>query len=223
MLVFPMSVPFSTAVEIVQACLQTGDEGAWKDFVQRFQPLIASSVARVTRRYNAPNPALIDDLVQETYLRLCKDNCRLLREFVPRHDEAIFGYLKVVAASVALDYFRGRATQKRVAEVGSDGTEGEAITSSSSTEQNALLNELEGILTSSESERDCTIFWLYFRQGYTAKDIAAMPHFGLSQKGVESCIHRLTESLRTAVTGPVARSQDLSKGRSHQSALGVVE
>ena len=98
-----MSASSVAAAEILNACLETSSEAAWTTFVQRFQPTIASSVARVVRRYSAGNPALIDDLVQETYLRLCKDNCHSLRSFQAQHDEAIFGYLKVVATSVALD------------------------------------------------------------------------------------------------------------------------
>jgi RNA polymerase sigma-70 factor (ECF subfamily) len=184
--------------------------------IHRFQPLIASSVSRVVRRYGSSSPALIDDLVQETYLRLCKDNCRPLREFRAQHDEAIFGYLKVIAASVALDHFRARATHKRRGEVVDDGTNLEASTSSSTIERSTLVKELDQRLATSETERDRTIFWLYYRQGYTAKDIAAMPNFGLTQKGVESCIYRLTQLLREAVN-------NLPKGSPPQNTLGVVK
>src|SRR5882724_5353716 len=106
-----------SAAEILNACLETGSESAWIAFVQRFQPLIAGSISRVLRRYGTSSPALIDDLVQETYLRLCRDNCRSLREFKARHEEAIFGYLKVIAISVALDHVRSRAATKRRSEV----------------------------------------------------------------------------------------------------------
>jgi RNA polymerase sigma-70 factor (ECF subfamily) len=204
------------AAEILNACLETGSEVAWRVFVHRFQPLIASSVSRVVRRYGSPSPALIDDLVQETYLRLCKDNCRSLREFRAQHDEAIFGYLKVIATSVALDHFRARATHKRRGEVAEDGTNLEASTPSSTIEQSTLVKELDQRLAASETERDRTIFWLYYRQGYTAKDIAAMPNFGLTQKGVESCIYRLTQLLREAVNS-------LPKGSPPQNTLGVVK
>jgi RNA polymerase sigma-70 factor (ECF subfamily) len=207
------------AAEILNACLEIGDEPAWTAFVQRFQPLIAASVARVVRRYGVVSPALVDDLIQETYLRLCKDNCRSLREFKARHDEAIFGYLKVVATSVALDYIRSRSTQKRGSEVEDDGTHPEASTSSAVVEQTALIEELDQRLATTESERDRTIFWLYYRQGYTAKDIASLPGLGLTQKGVESCIYRLTQLLRNAF----GTDTGVRKGRSTQTTLGVME
>jgi len=208
------------AAEIVIACLESGSEAAWTAFVQRFQPLIASSVSRVVRRYGPPNSALIDDLTQDTYLRLCKDNCRTLRDFQAQHDEAIFGYIKVIATSVALDHFRARATHKRRGEVEDDGTNLEDSTPSSTIEQTVLLKELDQHLASTETERDRTIFWLYYRQGYTARDISAMPQLDLTQKGVESCIYRLTQSLRSAVS---SKASGVKKGLPPQNTLGVMK
>jgi RNA polymerase sigma-70 factor (ECF subfamily) len=207
------------AAEIVTACLESNSEAAWIAFVQHFQPLIVASVSRVVRRYGQTSPALIDDLAQETYLRLCKDGCRNLREFESLHDKAIFGYIKVIATSVALDYFRARSTQKRRGEVEEEGPNLEATSSSSIIEQNMLLKEFDLHLASTETERDRTIFWLYYRQGYTARDIAAIPQFGLTQKGVESCIYRLTRSLRDAVNNV----SGLSKGLPQQNTLGVMK
>jgi RNA polymerase sigma-70 factor (ECF subfamily) len=217
-----MSSPLAAA-EIVHACLDTGSEVAWTAFVRQFQPLIASSVSRVVRRYGAASPALVDDLCQETYLRLCKDKCRSLREFEAKHDEAIFGYLKVIAASVALDYFRARGSQKRRAEIEDDGTNVEASVPGSEIEHSTLMQQLERRLASTETERDRTIFWLYYRQGYTARDIAAMPQLGLTQKGVESCIYRLTQALRSAILGETSLDSAAQKGKSPQNPLGVMK
>ena len=184
--------------------------------MRRFQPLIASSIARVVRRYGAPSPALIDDLIQDTYLRLCKDNCRNLREFRAQHDDAIFGYLKVIATSVALDHFRARTTRKRRGEMPNDGSGIEASISSNSIEQSTLILELEAHVAANESERDRTIFALYYRQGFTSRDIASIPGLGLTQKGVEASIYRMTQALRTAI-------HQMKKGPASPSTLGIVK
>lgn len=63
-------------------------------------------------------------LVQETFLRLCRDEARLLRRFEARHESAIFGYIKVIATSVAFDHFRARTAEKRAAEVLSSASVG---------------------------------------------------------------------------------------------------
>ena len=44
--------------------------------------------------------------------------------------------------------------------------------------------------------RDRLIFWMYYRQGFTAKAIAAIPSISLTVKGVEGVIQRLTGQLR---------------------------
>ena len=187
------------AAEILNACLSTGDEASWQAFVARFQPLIASNVSRVVRRYGNPSPALVDDLIQETYLRLCRDNCHALRKFQGECDESIFGYLKVIATSVALDHFRARATHKRREEVENDGSHREPATSADAIERSALLHQMEDCLASTESERDRAIFWLYYRQGFTAEEIAAMTGAGLSPKGVESALRRVTKWVRAEI------------------------
>jgi RNA polymerase sigma-70 factor (ECF subfamily) len=46
------------------------------------------------------------------------------------------------------------------------------------------------------SERDRAIFWLYYLQGLTAEEIADLPVAGLSAKGVESALRRVTQWLR---------------------------
>ena len=50
--------------------------------------------------------------------------------------------------------------------------------------------------------RDRTAFWLYYRQGFTAKEIAGMPAMNLTVKGVESLLFRLTAVLRARLAPP---------------------
>lgn len=218
-----MSTFPNPARDVLQRCLSSGSHQAWAEFVRLFQPVVTRSVFRVMRRYGSVSPSLADDLAQETYIRLCRDDFRALRDFEHRHDEAIFAYLKVVAISVALDHFRSLSTLKRKGETAQEEDAiQEVAVPSRVIEDRAHLKELEALLASTQSERDCTIFWLYYRQGFTAKDIACMSDLGLTQKGVESCIYRLTQALRSAVKSPRI-SNTGTKGTSSENALGVVE
>jgi hypothetical protein len=45
------------------------------------------------------------------------------------------------------------------------------------------------------------IFWLYFRQGMSTKEIASLPTIGLGTKGVGSVIERLKHGLREQIVG----------------------
>jgi RNA polymerase sigma-70 factor, ECF subfamily len=213
----------STPAEILRACIDPGTQEAWALFVNTFQPLIVSSISRVVNRYGVPNPALIDDLAQETFLRLCRDNGRILREFEVRHETAIFGYFKVIATSIALDHFRARTAQKRAAEVQADDSHLEPSVQSSPIEHEAILEEIDRRLAATESDRDRTIFWLYYRQGYSTREIAAMPNFGLTQKGIESSIHRMTGLLRNFVLSVRSTTAKTLEGKPMQSAFGEMK
>src|SRR5438132_13891705 len=99
--------------ELIRACAENGDAAAWDEFVRRFHKLIAGVVLRTASRWGQSLPAEVDDLIQETYLKICADRKRLLSEFTPRHPEAFYGYLKIVTANVVHDHFRALYSHKR--------------------------------------------------------------------------------------------------------------
>ena len=94
----PLNYAVISPAELVVACLQEGNESAWVEFVRRFQPLIARVALRVARQWGEPSPQVIDDLIQETYLKLCAERLRVLRNFKSAHEDAIYGYIKVFTA-----------------------------------------------------------------------------------------------------------------------------
>lgn len=188
--------------ELVIACTESGNDKAWEEFVRRFRKVISTVVWRVARRYGEASNTVVDDLIQETFLKICSDNCRLLRDFEPRHPDAFFGMIGVTAANVAHDYFRAKRSDKRGAGVADcELSEVNTIAPDShrsgaaQIERNILLREIDSVLISLSSPsatRDREIFWLRYRQGFTTKAIAAIPSFRLTTKGVESILHRLT-------------------------------
>lgn len=193
--------------KLLQLCLMKSEEGAWCEFVRRYQPLMASVIVKTLRRRIRPRPALVDDLVQETYLKLCADNSKALRAFDPRHDDALAGFLKVVASNVAQDYLRKSLCRKRGSGKGEDDLEQAnpckacVASSADSMEREIVLGQVERCLEKELSgphlTRDCKIFWLYYRDGLTAKAISLRSDIGLSIKGIESTLMRLTQLVRT--------------------------
>jgi RNA polymerase sigma-70 factor (ECF subfamily) len=192
---------------LIRACAD-GESAAWQEFIRRFHRIIAITACRVARRWGENSPALVDDLVQDTYLKLCAESARVLREFDSPHPDVIFGFLKVVTANVANDYFKRSHAGKRgggqVEETLEDAerTGATAGPATPASVERALLLEgvdscLCAVAPAKTRERDRTIFWLYYRQGLTAKEIAGLPSIGLSLKGVDSTLHRLTQLVRT--------------------------
>jgi len=83
------------------------------EFIRRFHGVIAGAVLRTARQWGEPSRAQVEDLIQDTYLKLCEDNSRLLASFRPRHEDAIYGFLKVVTANVVRDHFKSALAAKR--------------------------------------------------------------------------------------------------------------
>jgi RNA polymerase sigma-70 factor (ECF subfamily) len=230
-----MEYSSATANELTALCADAGNEAAWREFVGRFQRSIALTVLRTARGWGEPTTLLVDDLVQETFLRLCVDNCRLLHGFVERHENSMLGYLKAIAANVTHDHFRSEAAQKRGAglrePLGQDLRQAEADLSLREASVHAArrakqfeieiqIGEVDRLLRSFPAdvlpERDRLIFWLYYREGYTAREIGVIPAFGLSVKGVESAIFRTTNLLRQAMKPSSTIS---SKGNCRRSTI----
>jgi len=209
--------------ELIQACAEAKDCAAWDELVSRFHRPISLSIIRTAYQWCELPQQVVDDLVQETYLKLCTNKCRQLLEFATQHPEAILGYIKTMAVNVARDHFKSFHSQKRgsgdVSQI-MEHTDPQAPPNTSggqgAIEREVLLNQIHRCLESCaqgpDHERDCTIFWLYYQQGLSAKDIAALPTIRLSAKGVESAILRLTRLVREQLVGLQSQSTSNSAG-----------
>ena len=71
--------------QLIRACAESNDGTGWEEFVSRFHRPISLSIVRVANQWGAHPQQIVDDLVQDTYLKLCVDKCRLLREFAAQH------------------------------------------------------------------------------------------------------------------------------------------
>jgi RNA polymerase sigma-70 factor (ECF subfamily) len=213
--------------ELVRLCSSSGDAAAWEEFVRRFHRLIAVVVLRTASRFGVSSVQVVDDLIQETYLKLCGDNCRILRDFNQRHPDAFLGYVRVVTANVVRDHFKSSLAGKRgvnqVQEIGDSFTPMAPIDSAGSPmtiERGVLIKEiqrhLDTCIVGPDQDRKKMIFWLYYRVGLSASAIAVLPGVSLSTKGVESIIQRITGDLRERMVvirpGPRSKSQNAGEG-----------
>jgi RNA polymerase sigma-70 factor, ECF subfamily len=196
-----------SAEELIRACAELNDGSAWQEFVARYERPISLSLQRAVYQWGEIPQQVVEDLVQETYLKLCGDNCRLLLDFAMRHPEATTGYVKTIAINVAHDHFkslyshkRGRGETAQLLEDIEPSAQGGSFGSADRMEREVLLKEINLCLltcaTGPDHDRDCTIFWLYYQQGMSASTIAELPSVNLTMKGVESVIFRLTRLVR---------------------------
>jgi RNA polymerase sigma-70 factor (ECF subfamily) len=197
--------------ELVRLLLATRDEDLradlWVEFWRRFQPVIARTVRRRIARYTRwVDLGWVDDLVGETFFKICKDNYKALRKFEFQHENALYGFLKVLAAHVVEDDIRKKNSEK---EGGGQAPENiddltqppsDRFSAAHSMLNNLRMNEIESCLQQRKGEpnfvRDHKTFWLYFRDGFTASEISELPDIGFkSVKGVESALLRLSKWL----------------------------
>jgi RNA polymerase sigma-70 factor (ECF subfamily) len=201
-----------SVAELIRACAESNDGAVWEEFVGRFQRPICLSILRTAYKWGDFPHQVVDDLVQETYLKLCSDKCRLLLEFAVQHPEAAIGYMKTIAINVAHDYFKSLHSQKRGAgetdqfqEDAEPHAHGGDFGSPDAMEREVLLKQIDDHLQSCAAgpnqERDCLIFWFYYLQGMSARAIAALATIKLTAKGVEAVIFRLIRCVREQLGG----------------------
>jgi DNA-directed RNA polymerase specialized sigma24 family protein len=102
------------------------------------------------------------------------------------------------------DHFKGQYAKKRGSGIAPENLDdAQPASAERSTggqadmEWQVLKRELEAKLVElGFSDKERTIFGLYYFQGFTAIQISKFPWVGLSVKGVESLIHRMTQALR---------------------------
>ena len=187
---------------LAKACAHSDKAEDWEEFVRRCAPVVSLVAARVGRLWTGGvTAAVVDDIVQEVFLKLCERQRRILRDFVPRADGSFLGLLRIVSTSVANDHFRRQSSAKRG---------GRTITvpldellpltnpispqNSEKLHKTMLYSEMDErmrINPNIVTARDRAIFWLYYRQGLTAEEIADLPAVKLSAKGVESVLRRV--------------------------------
>jgi RNA polymerase sigma factor (sigma-70 family) len=216
--------------EIVCLCAESNEHDAWEEFVSRVGRPISLTVLRTASAWGEPSKSLVEDVTQVTYLKLWEDGCRLLRNFALQYPEAILGYIKKTAANATHDHFKHRRSQSAggsLAHVSTSDVDPEAGHHVQGSQDRlafeVLLQEIDDCLTrsltGSDRERDRMIFWLYFRQGMSTKEIASLPAVGLSVKGVGSVIERVKHLVREQILRTPAENADNAKSKTSQEVV----
>ena len=196
------------AVDLVRECAFSTETRAWEELVRRFRPAITSAVLRAAERWCDPTPQLRDDLIQDTYFKICNHNCRMLRSFRPNHHNSIYGFLQVVAVNVVHDHFKAERSSTRnpgpTEPISAQTTlEPGARASADRLERRLRLRHIAEVLgqvaAGPDYKRNRIIFFLHYHQGMTANEIAALPSVRLTAKGVESILFRLTRMIRSHI------------------------
>lgn len=201
--------------DLICLCAGPCEDDAWREFVARVDKPICLTIQRSASQWGEPSRTVVEDLAQTIYLKLWEDNCRRLRDFAVEHPDAILAYLKKVAANATHDHFKHHRSQSSggaEAHLSTADVDPEAGQQADGSQQRidyaVFLDEIDDYLrrglAGPDVERDRMIFWLYFRQGMSTKEIASLPTVGLTAKGVGSVLERLKRSVRKQLLEPGA-------------------
>lgn len=179
--------------QLLELCLGAeSTEAAWCEFVRRTQRIIAGSIYKVVHGRLPLTQETIEDLTSTTYLKLFKDNCKYLRNFKPKYEDALFSFLTSVARTVAEDYDRKR---KRGRE---DQLDEHSDPPAPDLEpwRKVLVEEVLDYVKKQVSEQEYDIFLLHYRLGLTARAISELPGIKLTENQVEYVLWQLMRLLK---------------------------
>lgn len=194
-----MSIQDPAIAELYRRWIEGGNaDGDSEAFVRASRSSFTSIVRRVAGNFGGCQPHEVEDQLQEIYLKLFVQGPSMLPK-MPKDPEQAHVYLRILAANVCRDLWKAKRADCRSSDrtVPFSGVEGRLSTLGlSEVESDLTLQKIYKLLT---DRRERTVFGLYFRQGFSAAEIAKIKEFGLSVKGVESLIFRITSRLREAL------------------------
>jgi len=172
----------------LSACLR-GDKRAWDAFVERYARVIFAAVQRALRMH-APqaNDADVQDAAQEVFVRLVKDDFRLLGSYDPSR-AALTTWLTIVARSTAIDQVR----RKRPQTVGLEHA-AETAAAPPPTAGPARATEAVGIPDGLLSPRQQLVLRMVFDEEMPVEQVAAV--LGVEAQTVRSTQHKAISKLR---------------------------
>jgi len=199
---------------LVKRCAEeSNDRLVWNEFYRRFDDHIRLMVTRYCGLKHLHDQNLIEDLAQDAYVRLVKDDCKRLRNYIGESDKSIYSYLALVARTAVSEYEKKENAQKRQHRQKSlyDPVDNEGLIlidilanpyaplpdeklmiESLRREVEMLLGE---IMTGNEKERDKEIFLYHVYEELSAQQISA--RVALSPKRIRNIVTMIRRRIKT--------------------------
>lgn len=206
--------------DLVDRCAEDRTSPAWEVLVERYGRCVEHGVHLALDRFGlSPEPALVEDLMQEAYCRLIEGRGRRLRTFRGTVPAELAAWLRRIAEHTALDHLRAAAADKR----GGDRIVGESTVDEDPEDPIAcpqariehrerLRHFARRCRALTGGEENARILKLVLVGGWTSRDVARASRGAVSRSRVDSLVYRLRrrleeEGLELAVRG-------LDRGRS---------
>ena len=175
--------------DLVEKCV-LGDKKAWDSFVSQYSKLIYNFIHKTLKRYGRHNNSdLVEEVFQEVFLCLLKDNCSKLNSFCWKNNCSITTWLGVVTTNLVLDTLRKDSRYKHRFESldATDESEGgskpallEKISDQGSSALEGVYSQEQAQLLEAAINRlsasDQLLFKLIYKDDLTLEEVAQLMH-----------------------------------------------
>ncbi len=187
-------------LEFVQRCVR-GDAHAWDEFIEKYSCLIYNYIYSVLKIKGAkdPNQDNLNDIFQEIFVLLRKDNFKKLSSFKARNGCSLASWLRQVVINYSIDYLRkAKPALSLEEEIGEDLTLKDIIADDAESARQGLLSaekiaDLADCVEKLDTE-DKYFIELHFNQGLDLEELRRA--LALSRGAVDMRKTRLIERLR---------------------------
>jgi RNA polymerase sigma factor (sigma-70 family) len=155
---------------LIAGCLRS-EKAAWDSFVLQYSNLVYHTIKRTLSLHHAePRADLVEDLYQEFFVSLLRNECKKLRQFTGAHGCSLASWLRMLAARLTIDFLRKRApTSGEISRVMSrHGPDPAELFIDE--QQERLLDEAIQTL----SPRDRILLDLCYRQAMASEEVAQL-------------------------------------------------
>jgi len=155
---------------IIAGCLK-GEKSAWDDLVRQYANLVYHTIRKTfTLHHVDSREEAVEDLYQEFFVALLKDDCKKLGQFRGDHGCTLASWLRVVASRLTIDFLRKTPAQTvEVDEMLASDQAGSADAMIDQEEEKSLASAIDEL-----SARKKLIIELSFHKDLPPDEIAAI-------------------------------------------------
>lgn len=155
---------------LIAGCLRS-EKAAWDSFIQQYSNLVYHTIKKILILHHAePHADLVEDLYQEFFVSLLRNESKKLRQFRGAHGCSLASWLRVLTARLTIDFLRKQAP--------TSGSVAGAMSRHGPDPAEPLLNDQQETLLHQAiqtlSPRDRILVDLCYRQALPSEQIAAL-------------------------------------------------
>jgi RNA polymerase sigma factor (sigma-70 family) len=155
---------------LLAGCLN-GEKAAWDSFVLQYSNLVYHTIKKtLSLHYSETRADLVEDLYQEFFVSLLRNEYKKLRQFRGAHGCSLASWLRILTARLTIDFLRKLAPASEEVAKAMPGDSSDPAERLVHEQQERVLNRAIQTL----SPRDNILLDLCYRQGLSTDEIAVI-------------------------------------------------